>query len=32
MSDEIQPMHTEREACVYVRQSSMQQVWTAPPV
>lgn len=28
MSEKIQPIHTEREACVYVRQSSMQQVRT----
>ena len=28
MSEKIQPMHTEREACVYVRQSSTQQVRT----
>ena len=28
MSEKIQPMHTEREAYVYVRQSSMQQVRT----
>lgn len=26
MSEKIQPIHTEREACVYVRQSSMGQV------
>ncbi len=26
MSEKIQPIHTEREACVYVRQSSMVQV------
>ena len=24
MSEKIQPIHTEREACVYIRQSSMQ--------
>lgn len=28
MSEKIQPIHTERDACVYVRQSSMQQVRT----
>lgn len=28
MSEKIQPIHTEREAYVYVRQSSMQQVRT----
>ena len=28
MSEKIQPSHIEREACVYVRQSSMQQVRT----
>lgn len=28
MSEKIQPIHTEREACVYIRQSSMQQVRT----
>jgi DNA invertase Pin-like site-specific DNA recombinase len=28
MSEKIQPMHTERDACVYIRQSSMQQVRT----
>jgi DNA invertase Pin-like site-specific DNA recombinase len=28
MSEKIQPMHTEREAYVYIRQSSMQQVRT----
>jgi DNA invertase Pin-like site-specific DNA recombinase len=28
MSEKIQAMHLEREACVYVRQSSMQQVRT----
>jgi DNA invertase Pin-like site-specific DNA recombinase len=28
MSEKIQPMHAEREAFVYVRQSSMQQVRT----
>ena len=37
MSEKIQPIHIEREACVYIRQSSMQQVRdapgrTAPPV
>jgi hypothetical protein len=26
MSEKIQPMHTEREAYVYIRQSTMQQV------
>jgi DNA invertase Pin-like site-specific DNA recombinase len=28
MSEKIQAIHTDREACVYVRQSSMQQVRT----
>ena len=28
MSEKIQPIHTERDACVYIRQSSMQQVRT----
>jgi len=28
MSEKIQPMHTEREAYVYIRQSTMQQVRT----
>lgn len=28
MSEKIRPIHTERGACVYVRQSSMQQVRT----
>ena len=28
MSEKIQPHHTEREAYVYIRQSSMQQVRT----
>ena len=28
MSEKIQPIHTEREACVYVRQSTMRQVRT----
>jgi DNA invertase Pin-like site-specific DNA recombinase len=28
MSEKIQPMHTDRDACVYIRQSSMQQVRT----
>jgi DNA invertase Pin-like site-specific DNA recombinase len=28
MSEKIQPMHTEREAHVYIRQSTMQQVRT----
>jgi DNA invertase Pin-like site-specific DNA recombinase len=28
MSEKIQPMHTEREAYVYIRQSTMQQVGT----
>jgi DNA invertase Pin-like site-specific DNA recombinase len=28
MSEKIQAIHIEREACVYVRQSSMQQVRT----
>ena len=28
MSEKIQPMHIEREAYVYIRQSSMQQVRT----
>jgi DNA invertase Pin-like site-specific DNA recombinase len=28
MSEKIQPMHTEREAYLYIRQSSMQQVRT----
>jgi hypothetical protein len=26
MNEKIQPMHTEREADVYIRQSTMQQV------
>ena len=28
MGEKIQPMHTEREAYVYIRQSTMQQVRT----
>src|SRR5271168_4087093 len=28
MSEKIQPIHTDRDACVYIRQSSMQQVRT----
>ena len=28
MSEKIQPSHIEREACVYIRQSTMQQVRT----
>jgi Resolvase, N terminal domain len=28
MSEKIQPNHIEREACVYIRQSTMQQVRT----
>jgi hypothetical protein len=28
MSEKIQPIHIDREACVYIRQSSMQQVRT----
>ncbi|MGC1295384.1 MAG: hypothetical protein WA869_10110 [Alloacidobacterium sp.] len=28
MSEKIQPIHTERDAYVYIRQSSMQQVRT----